>query len=154
MSSFTRRAAFVAVFALAGARGRRPGNGCGALHEPYRGLGASDRGARSTRRRMTAPPSARSRGAPPLFCRNCPLWYGDEDAGWGPCSIKHRRGDERYLTIGSHPCDEGYTPPTVRGKAARFKGSRSTSSASAVGYSSTTKAGALSRPAHLRNRAG
>jgi len=49
----------------------------------------------------------------PLHCRDCPMWYGGEDEGWGPCSIKHRRGDDRYLTWGGHLCDEGYSPPAV-----------------------------------------
>jgi hypothetical protein len=92
----------------------------------------------------------------PLRCRDCPVWYGAEDNGWGPCSIKHQRADRRFLTHGAHVCDEGYVPPPPRTgeSAASLSGSLSTSSASAVGYSSTTKAGALSRPAHLRNRAG
>ncbi len=93
---------------------------------------------------------------PPLFCRDCPLWYGEEDRGWGPCSIKHQRGDIRYITFGGHSCDEGYRPPVPipSGKAARFKGVLSTSSASAVGYSSTMKAGKGTRRAARRRRPG
>ena len=88
-----------------------------------------------------------------LHCRDCPLWYGEEDRGWGPCSIKHQRGDERYLTFGGHLCDEGYEPPAGLGeKAASFKGERSTSKGSAVGYSSTSKAGKGSRRAKPRSR--
>ncbi len=55
--------------------------------------------------------SRRAADPRPLHCRDCPMWYGGEDDGWGPCSIKHRRGDDRYLTWGGHRCDEGYTPP-------------------------------------------
>lgn len=79
--------------------------------------------------------SARAPDPPTLHCRDCPMWYGAEDDGWGPCSIKHRRGDVRYLTYGGHLCDEGYVPPArlAPGNAARLSGSRSTSSASAVG---------------------
>jgi hypothetical protein len=90
-----------------------------------------------------------------LHCLDCPMWYGAEDDGWGPCSIKHQRGDVRFLTYGGHACDEGYVPPgTAPGKAARLSGSRSTSRASAVGYSSTAKAGARRRPAKRRSRSG
>lgn len=78
-----------------------------------------------------------------LHCRDCPMWYGGEDEGWGPCSLKHQRGDERYLTHGRHLCDENYHPPPARltGNAASLSGVRSTSSASSVGYNSTVKAG-------------
>jgi hypothetical protein len=48
---------------------------------------------------------------PPLHCRDCPMWYGEENKGWGPCSIKHQRGDVRFITFGGHLCDEGYSPP-------------------------------------------
>lgn len=100
--------------------------------------------------------SVNARTLPPLHCRDCPLWYGEEDRGWGPCSIKHQRGDARYITFGGHDCDEGYQPPVPirRGKAARLSGVRSTSKASAVGYSSTKKAGRRSRRAPARKRAG
>jgi hypothetical protein len=57
--------------------------------------------------------TARRAQRPPLFCRDCPMWYGGEDDGWGPCSIKHRRGDTKYLTWGGHACDEEYTPPSA-----------------------------------------
>lgn len=55
----------------------------------------------------------RSPGGTPvtLHCLDCPMWYGAEDDGWGPCSIKHQRGDVRFLTFGAHLCDEGYVPP-------------------------------------------
>jgi len=39
------------------------------------------------------------------------MWYGEENKGWGPCSIKHQRGDVRFITFGGHQCDEGYHPP-------------------------------------------
>lgn len=93
---------------------------------------------------------------PPLHCRDCPLWYGEEDRGWGPCSIKHQRGDMRFITFGAHQCDEGYLPPVVlRGtKAARLSGVRSTSSASAVGYSSTSKQGKGKERARRRRSSG
>lgn len=89
---------------------------------------------------------------PPLHCRDCPLWYGEEDRGWGPCSIKNQRGDVRFITFGTHTCDEGYQPPVGvgDGRAARLRGSRSTSRGSAVGYSSTTKAGKRRRGASRR----
>ena len=90
---------------------------------------------------------------PVLHCRQCPLWYGAEDEGWGPCSIKHQRGDERYLTYGGHECDEGYIPPGWPGNAAVFSGERSTSSGTAVGYSSTSNAGKGKRRAKRRRSA-
>lgn len=84
------------------------------------------------------------------------MWYGAEDDGWGPCSIKHRRGDARYLTFGGHACDEGYEPPGGRpaGNAAALSGTRSTSRASAVGYSSTSKAGYATPRAARRSQPG
>jgi len=51
-----------------------------------------------------ARPKARGR---PLNCKDCNLWYGAEDDEVGPCSIKNMRGDKRYMTIGTHDCDEG-----------------------------------------------
>jgi hypothetical protein len=88
-----------------------------------------------------------------LHCRDCPMWYGGEDDGWGPCSLKHQRGDVRYLTHGSHVCDENYTPPPARneGNAAELSGVRSTSSASSVGYTSTAYAGNRRRRAKRRS---
>jgi hypothetical protein len=93
---------------------------------------------------------------PTLHCRDCPLWYGEENRGWGPCSIKHQRGDIRYITFGGHECDEDYHPPVpIRpGKADRLRGVRSTSRRSAVGYSSTRKAGRPRRGATRRSRDG
>ena len=41
-----------------------------------------------------------------LHCKDCPRWYGAEDDELGPCSIKHARGDKKYLTQGYHECDE------------------------------------------------
>lgn len=41
-----------------------------------------------------------------LQCKDCEMWYGAEDDGYGPCSIKHARGDDEYLTYGFHDCDE------------------------------------------------
>lgn len=111
--------------------------------------------AKADGRRPRATPAG-SAPAPRLRCRSCPVWYGAEDDGWGPCSIKHQRGDGRFLTHGSHPCDEGYLPPVGNGpgRAAELSGSRSTSRASAVGYSSTTKAASRNRPASRRARSG
>lgn len=43
---------------------------------------------------------------PELNCKDCEMWYGAEDDGYGPCSIKHARGDDEYLTHGFHDCDE------------------------------------------------
>lgn len=98
----------------------------------------------------TSPPRPESPGT--LHCRDCPVWYGAEDGGWGPCSIKNRRGDFRYLTWGGHECDEGYVPETPsRSRATRLSGSRSTSSASEVGYSSTSNAGQGRRSATRRS---
>ena len=45
---------------------------------------------------------------PSLLCRDCPYWYGAEDDGYGPCTIKSQRGETRPLTYGAHECDEGY----------------------------------------------
>lgn len=117
-----------------------------------------------TANRPTALPAPATAGVEPspgsdavtLHCRDCPMWYGGEDEGWGPCSLKHQRGDERYLTHGRHLCDENYHPPPARltGNAAAFNGVRSTSSASSVGYSSTVKAGNLNRRANRPRRSG
>lgn len=41
-----------------------------------------------------------------LRCKDCKYWYGAEDEGVGPCSLKHQRGESKYLTWGSHACDE------------------------------------------------
>jgi len=41
-------------------------------------------------------------------CKNCDQWYGAEDEEYGPCRIKHARGDKRYMTHGDHSCDEIY----------------------------------------------
>lgn len=41
-----------------------------------------------------------------LNCKDCEMWYGADDDGYGPCSIKHGRGDEQYITHGVHDCDE------------------------------------------------
>ena len=40
------------------------------------------------------------------LCKDCECWYGNEDEEYGPCTVKHRRGDKRYVTHGSHKCDE------------------------------------------------
>ena len=107
-------------------------------------------GARSPTGGGALTPRATPRGtredarAGPLQCQDCPMWYGAENGGLGPCSIKNRRGDTRYLTWGGHACDEAYVPPPVAptfASAAELSGARSTSSASAVGYTSTSKAG-------------
>jgi len=41
-----------------------------------------------------------------LHCKDCPRWYGAEDEELGPCSIKHARGNKKYITQGYHECDE------------------------------------------------
>ena len=41
-----------------------------------------------------------------LHCKDCQRWYGAEDDEFGPCSIKHSRGDREYVTFGGHECDE------------------------------------------------
>lgn len=46
-------------------------------------------------------------GVRQLKCKDCNHWYGAEDDEVGPCSIKNMRGDKRYMTIGTHDCDEG-----------------------------------------------
>lgn len=43
-----------------------------------------------------------------LHCHECDKWYGAEDDEFGPCMIKNMRGDGKYVTHGSHECDEGY----------------------------------------------
>ncbi|MCL4326638.1 MAG: hypothetical protein M1481_07505 [Candidatus Thermoplasmatota archaeon] len=43
-----------------------------------------------------------------LYCKNCPMWYGDIDEKLGPCSIKHMRGKVNYITYSRHQCDEGF----------------------------------------------
>jgi hypothetical protein len=43
-----------------------------------------------------------------LHCRDCDKWYGSEDDGYGPCTIKSQRGDKKPLTYGGHECDEGF----------------------------------------------
>ena len=42
-----------------------------------------------------------------LHCRDCDKWYGSEDDGYGPCTLKSQRGDKKPLTYGGHECDEG-----------------------------------------------
>ncbi|MGB9622848.1 MAG: hypothetical protein ACPL07_03280 [Candidatus Bathyarchaeia archaeon] len=41
-----------------------------------------------------------------MKCKDCEKWYGAEDDDYGPCSIKHARGDKKFLTFGGHECDE------------------------------------------------
>jgi hypothetical protein len=41
-----------------------------------------------------------------LMCNDCEKWYGAEDDEYGPCSIKHARGDKKFITYGYHECDE------------------------------------------------
>ena len=41
-----------------------------------------------------------------LRCKDCGRWYGGEDEGFGPCSVKRNRGDPKYITFGAHLCDE------------------------------------------------
>lgn len=102
-----------------------------------------------------SPPSRPARAAVTLHCQDCPMWYGAENGGWGPCTIKNRRGDRRYLTWGGHACDEGYVVPDEElDRAASLSGALSTSSASAVGYTSTSKAGQGNRRATRRRTSG
>lgn len=44
----------------------------------------------------------------PVQCKDCEFWYGAEDDGYGPCEIKNARGDARFVTFGTHRCDEVY----------------------------------------------
>lgn len=39
-------------------------------------------------------------------CMNCDKWYGAEDDEYGPCLYKHSREESRFVTHGSHLCDE------------------------------------------------
>jgi len=48
------------------------------------------------------------RGGETMRCKNCEKWYGAEDDDYGPCSIKHARGDKKHITYGEHRCDEIY----------------------------------------------
>ncbi len=41
-----------------------------------------------------------------LQCKDCDKWYGAEDDEYGPCLCKHARNDEKFVTHGSHDCDE------------------------------------------------
>jgi hypothetical protein len=41
-----------------------------------------------------------------MHCKDCARWYGAEDSGLGPCSVKHGRQERRYITHGFHVCDE------------------------------------------------
>lgn len=43
-----------------------------------------------------------------MRCKSCEKWYGAEDEDYGPCNIKHARGDRKYITHGRHKCDEVY----------------------------------------------
>ena len=52
-----------------------------------------------------------------LYCRDCDKWYGSEDDGYGPCTIKSQRGEKKPLTYGGHTCDEGFD--LVNGKIIR-----------------------------------
>ncbi len=128
-------------------------NGTGTTADSTAGHHGQREGAPAVVGSLPASPTA---PMPPLVCRDCPLWYGEEDRGWGPCSIKHQRGDVRFITFGGHSCDEGYQPPVAvrEGKAARLRGVRSTSSASAVGYSSTSKQGKGRVRATRRSKVG
>ena len=54
-------------------------------------------------------PSPASPDRPTLYCRMCRFWYGAEDDEHGPCSLKHQRAEARYVTYGSHACDEKIT---------------------------------------------
>jgi hypothetical protein len=49
-----------------------------------------------------------------LHCPDCPLWYGAENDEYGPCQVKHARGDERFVTFGNHACDEGFDEDSWR----------------------------------------
>lgn len=52
-----------------------------------------------------------------LHCRDCDKWYGSEDDGYGPCTIKSQRGEKKPLTYGAQLCDEGFD--LVDGKVVR-----------------------------------
>jgi len=41
-----------------------------------------------------------------LQCKDCDKWYGGEDDEFGPCNLKHMRGDRNYITFGYRDCDE------------------------------------------------
>jgi hypothetical protein len=54
--------------------------------------------------RPGAKPPAPSK--PNLQCKGCRYWYGAEDDEYGPCQLKHMRGDPKFVTFGIHDCDE------------------------------------------------
>ncbi len=55
-----------------------------------------------------------------LHCRDCDKWYGAEDDGYGPCTIKSQRLEKKPLTYGGHDCDEGFD--LVSGKIVAVRG--------------------------------
>lgn len=50
----------------------------------------------------------------PRLCLECSYWYGAEDDEFGPCSLKHQRNTPKFLTFGTHDCDEGFTEEGAR----------------------------------------
>ncbi len=56
-----------------------------------------------------------------MRCKDCEKWYGAEDDGFGPCSIKNARGDAKYITFGMHRCDEIYKDLDDEDDSARRK---------------------------------
>ncbi len=50
--------------------------------------------------------TAEATPAPELHCKDCRYWYGAEDDEYGPCQLKLVRKDARFVTFGSHSCDE------------------------------------------------
>ena len=75
--------------------------------------GNPKRRARPPAEGLLSPPCAR-RAAMVLRCANCPLWYGAENDEYGPCQVKHARTETRFVTFGTHACDEGFTEESWR----------------------------------------
>lgn len=55
----------------------------------------------------------------PLKCKDCENWFGAEDREQGPCMLKNMRGDQKYITTGTHDCDEGPIFETGEGTSKR-----------------------------------
>ena len=51
-----------------------------------------------------------------LHCKDCVRWYGGEDDEYGPCGLKHERGDKKYVTFGMQECDEPEMLATLKMK--------------------------------------
>ena len=52
------------------------------------------------------------------LCKDRDKWYGQEDDEYGPCTYKNARKERKYLTHGSHACDE---PEELRQRVERWQ---------------------------------